>query len=467
MNQSHSYKPMFAKEADRPLSGKDWIFEIKWDGFRALAFVNQEVHLVSRNGKDLTDNFPELRELKQLTNNVVLDGEIVIIKDGKASFQAVQERGKAVKPRDIQTERTTSPAQYVVFDILEKDGKSLTNLYLIERKKILEESVREGEHVVISDFIVEKGKEYYAAAVEKGIEGVMAKRMDSLYYPGLRSEAWLKLKKLKLCDCVIFGYTQGTGIRSKTFGALILGLYNKGKPVFVGKVGTGFTEETLETLSTTFKTLDVEKAAFQTGISDEITWLKPKLVVEIIYQIVTRNGKLRMPRFRGLRKDKRPAECTLNQLLPNQLNEYTSKRNFKVTKEPKGETKTGKPRIFVVQEHRSRKLHFDFRLESGGVLKSWAVPKGIPESTAEKRLAVQTEDHPIGYADFEGEIPKGQYGAGTVRIWDKGTFTVKVWEEDKIEFTLNGKRLHGRYVLVHLKRGGEKSWLLLKGKEDE
>jgi bifunctional non-homologous end joining protein LigD len=100
------------------------------------------------------------------------------------------------------------------------------------------------------------------------------------------------------------------------------------------------------------------------------------------------------------------------------------------------------------------------------VLKSWAVPKGIPEATEDKRLAVQVEDHPIEYAEFAGEIPKGQYGAGTVIIWDKGTFTTKVWEEDKIEVTLNGERFHGRYVLVRLKRAGEKNWLMLKGKED-
>jgi bifunctional non-homologous end joining protein LigD len=104
-------------------------------------------------------------------------------------------------------------------------------------------------------------------------------------------------------------------------------------------------------------------------------------------------------------------------------------------------------------------------LEKEGVLKSWAVPKGIPESSEDKRLAVETEDHPIEYAKFEGPIPAGQYGAGTVKIWDKGTFEVKVWDADKIEFTLNGERLNGRYVLVRLKRAGEKNWLMLKGRE--
>jgi DNA ligase D-like protein (predicted 3'-phosphoesterase) len=105
------------------------------------------------------------------------------------------------------------------------------------------------------------------------------------------------------------------------------------------------------------------------------------------------------------------------------------------------------------------------RLEKEGVLKSWAVPKGMPTNSDEKRLAVEVEDHPLGYADFDGEIPKGQYGAGTVKIWDKGVYDVKIWDEQMVEFNLNGKKLRGRYILVRLKKAGEKNWLLLKGKE--
>ena len=119
---NNSYKPMLAKEAPNPFSSKDWIFEIKWDGFRAIAYINKKVSLRSRNNKELIDNFPELQELKQLTKNAVLDGEIVVIKNGKADFQALQERGKAVKASEIQSQTIKLPAQYVVFDILEKVG---------------------------------------------------------------------------------------------------------------------------------------------------------------------------------------------------------------------------------------------------------------------------------------------------------------------------------------------------------
>ena len=118
----------------------------------------------------------------------------------------------------------------------------------------------------------------------------------------------------------------------------------------------------------------------------------------------------------------------------------------------------------MVQEHHARRLHYDFRLERDGVLKSWAVPKGIPETPEDKRLAVQVEDHPLDYAKFEGEIPQGQYGAGKVIIWDKGTYETKVWDEKMVEVILDGKKLKGRYVLVPLKKAGEKNWLMLKAK---
>ncbi len=456
---------MLAQEIDKPFSSKDWIFEIKWDGFRAIAYINHEVNLISRNDIDLIRNFPEIKELKDLTRNVVLDGEIVIIKDGESSFQAVQERGKAVRIEDIEKERSKAAAEYIVFDILEKNGKSLINLPLMERKRILQDSLEEGEYITLSDFMEDKGEIYYQAAIENDLEGVIAKRKDSKYHPGLRSSEWLKIKKTKSCDCVIFGYTKGTGIRAKTFGALILGLYDKKTPIFIGKVGTGFSEETLQTLMSEFNDIAVDKAPFNPGISDDITWLKPKLVCEINYDLVTKDRKLRMPRFHALREDKSHSKCTINQLVSKKLSDYETKRNFSVTNEPKAKVRESKERIFVVQEHHARNLHYDFRLENAGVLVSWAVPKGIPESTSEKRLAVQTEDHPIDYANFEGTIPEGQYGAGKVIIWDKGTFDVKVWEEDKIEFILHGKRLEGRYVLIRLKRADKKNWLLLKGKE--
>jgi len=475
----HIYKPMLAKEAPDAFTNKDWIFEIKWDGFRAISYVDEAFSVKSRNEKELKYNFPELSELTKLASNIVVDGEIVVMNEGKPDFQALLERGKAVSAGEIQRKTNLSPATYIVFDILEKDGKSLTKLPLMERKQILKDSLKEGSRVFLSDFIEEKGEAYYKLVLEKGLEGVMAKNKESQYEEGLRTGSWLKIKKLKTCDCVIFGYTLGAQSRGKTFGALVLGLYEKdGKPVYVGKVGTGFSQEMLEILMDKFEKIKTDAAPFKPEVGDEVTWLEPKLVCEVAFQVLTKDMRLRMPRFKGLREDKPPAECTIDQLAEvkkiedspkepskgGNLSEYASKRNFQQTSEPAGGEKKGEKLIFVIQEHHARALHYDLRLEKDGVLKSWAVPKGIPETANQRRLAVETEDHPYDYGSFEGEIPKGQYGAGTVKIWDKGYYEPKIWVNDKIEVTLYGQRLKGRYILVRLKKAGDKDWLLLKGK---
>ncbi|RXA20250.1 3'-phosphoesterase [Methanosarcina sp. MSH10X1] len=147
------------------------------------------------------------------------------------------------------------------------------------------------------------------------------------------------------------------------------------------------------------------------------------------------------------------------------LEEYEKKRHFKKTPEPLASnfTKNSDKPIFVVQRHAARNLHYDFRLEVDGVLKSWAVPKEPPKEAGTRRLAVETEDHPLAYADFEGEIPAGEYGAGTVEIWDRGTFKLLKREEREIVVTLEGEKLNGDYVLIRTKYGkGEKGWLLFK-----
>jgi DNA ligase D-like protein (predicted ligase)/DNA ligase D-like protein (predicted 3'-phosphoesterase) len=468
---------MLAKVADKAFTDKNWIFEIKWDGFRAISYIDEELSVKSRNEKELKYSFPELTGLTRLARNLVVDGEIVVMRRGKPDFQDLLERGQTVSPREIEKLSGETPATYIVFDVLEKDGKPLTKLPLIERKKILKDSLAEGKNVLISDFIEEKGEAYYKSAVDKGLEGVMAKKKDSQYEEGLRSENWLKIKELKTCDCVIFGYRTGQKSREATFGSLVIGLYDKeGKPVYVGNVGTGFNEEMLRILTDKFKILKTtSKHPFAVEMEEMVTWLKPELVCEVAYQVVTRDMRLRMPRFKRLRDDKAPKECTLDQIatdkktdpsVSEKLSSYASRRNFKETPEPKGGEDDGKKLIFVIQEHHARRLHYDLRLEKAGVLKSWAVPKGIPQSSGERRLAMQVEDHPYEYAGFEGTIPEGQYGAGTVKIWDRGTYEPKLWEDDKIEFTLYGNKLKGRYVLVRLKRAKQdNAWLLLKGKD--
>jgi DNA ligase D-like protein (predicted 3'-phosphoesterase) len=513
------YKPMFAKTAHGPFNSDEWLFEIKWDGVRAIATVKDTVSLMSRNGHELIGQFPELTELRHLAPGTVLDGEIVAMSEGKPDIQSLLSRLQ-------QGNRKTNfpgegvPVTFIVFDILEKDKKSLIRLPLAERRKILEKAVSEGPHVVLSVPVMARGEDYYRAAIARGLEGIMAKRLDSRYEPGLRSNAWLKIKAEKTCDCVIAGYTPGQGSRSQTFGALMLGLYENGSShvlssegtdrasetqssrysgpagnrlLHIGNVGTGFSDKDLHVLMDTFSSLMTGTPQFVVpGHDAPLVWLEPVLVAEVAYQEVTRDMKLRIPRFIRIRSDKRAEECTVDQLLPGMidpgperpvkdehrtdtgngtgvssdreaLKHYKERRDFTKTREPEGKsTMTGKGNYFVIHEHHARHVHFDLRLERDGVLKSWAVPKGIPEVPGKKNLAVAVEDHPLDYGHFEGTIPEGEYGAGTVTIWDNGTYDTKLWESDKIEISFHGKRLNGLYVLVPFRRAGKNEWLIFK-----
>jgi bifunctional non-homologous end joining protein LigD len=472
------YLPMLAKSLPAPFSGSDWLFEIKWDGVRAIATVGGTLSLRSRNDSELAGRFPELAELLTLAPGTVLDGEIVVMNKGRPDMQALQPRLQAGMPGT-----GSMPVTYIVFDILEWDGKDLTGLPLTQRRKQLEAAVREGPHVVLSVPVEGQGADYYRAAVAQGLEGVMAKRKDSRYEPGIRSGAWLKIKAQKSCDCVIAGYTTGQGGREPAFGALLLGLYGDGQLVPVGKVGTGFSGRLLADLMERFAPLATGVPQLA-GIRGTVTWLEPVLVCEVAYQEVTQDRKLRIPRFLRLRTDKPAAACTIDQLAEEpprtavqagagtgggersasvkpDLRKYHEKRDFSVTDEPEGPPDMN-GNSFVIHEHHASHLHYDLRLERDGVLKSWAVPKGVPEAAGEKHLAVAVEDHPLAYGTFEGEIPKGQYGAGTVAIWDSGTYDTKHWDDEKIEVTLHGRRLEGPYVLVKFRRAGKNEWLVFR-----
>jgi DNA ligase D-like protein (predicted 3'-phosphoesterase) len=316
--------------------------------------------------------------------------------------------------------------------------------------------------VVQSVPVKEHGVDYYEAAVKRDLEGVVAKRLSSTYQPGTRSGDWLKVKRVKSCDCVVFGFTPGEGLRSDTFVALLLGLYDEGRPVYVGRVGTGFADADLKGVRSTLDGMRVDNLWFSDpDVPEGSAWVRPRLVAQVGYHEVTRDLRLRAPRFLGFRDDKPPELCGVAQIRPQRLDEYYSKRDFSVTPEPAGGYTPGAGNSFVVQEHHSRRTHWDLRLERDGVYVSWAVPKGVPAEPGERRLAIQTEDHPLEYGGFEGVIPVGQYGAGTVETWDRGYYVPVRWMDDKVEVVLSGGRLRGRYELVRTKPE-KREWLLFK-----
>lgn len=457
------YKPMMAQSREKPFNDPNWIFEIKWDGIRALAYIGESISLKTRNNKELINKFPELKELSELTNNVVLDGEIIVMKSGIVDFKAVIQRNQVTTTKDIEYLRAKNPATYILFDILEQNDSTLIDLPLIERKEILRKSVKEGKYVIHSSTIENHGIDYYQAAITNNLEGIIAKRKMSSYQPGVRSADWLKVKRVKTVDAVVFGYTIGEGARAKSFGALILGLYDSGEPRYIGRVGTGFTDMKLKEVKEKLDSMLTKTKWFnEPDIPSDTYWVEPRIVVTVGYQQFTKDQRLRAPRFQGFRDDKPPELCTFFQVKPVLLEEYYIKRDFSKTPEPIGGQSTDMENSFVVQKHQARRLHYDLRLERDGVLVSWAVPKGLPLVLGEKRLAIHTEDHPIEYGGFEGIIPKGQYGAGTVEIWDKGFYVPIKWLKDKVEIIIAGERIHGRYELIKFGEPGEKNWLIFK-----
>jgi DNA ligase D-like protein (predicted ligase)/DNA ligase D-like protein (predicted 3'-phosphoesterase) len=459
------YQPMMARTVEKPFNDPEWFFEVKWDGIRAIAYIGEELNIKTRNDKELITKFPELHELKNVTNNVVLDGEIVVLSDGLPDFQVVVSRNQASNPMDIQALAAEHPATYIVFDILEADGESLIDHPLYERIEILKKRLKQGRFIIQSEPISEQGIEYYQAVIQNHLEGIIAKRRNSTYQPGVRSPDWLKIKHVKTCDCVVFGYTKGTGNRKDTFGALLIGLYDEGVPVYIGRVGTGFSDQDLTNILLQLEAIHGSTPWFnEPDIPSDTRWVQPKLVAQVGYQEVTKEQRLRAPRFQGFRNDKPALLCSINQIRPQKLEEYFHKRNFSETNEPTGSSTKGPGNTYLVQKHDAARLHYDLRLERDNVLVSWAVPRGIPEKLGEKRLAIQTEDHPLEYGGFEGTIPKGQYGAGHVEIWDRGFYVPVKWTDEKIEFVIAGERIKGRYELMRFEKAGENEWLLFKKK---
>jgi bifunctional non-homologous end joining protein LigD len=296
---------MLTKETDEPFDDKDWIFEIKWDGYRAIAELNKDqVKLYSRNGNLFNSAYPEVTDaLSKMGLNVVLDGEIVVVDDeGISRFQLLQHYG----------EDKSHPIYYYVFDVLKINNKSLMHLPLLERKEKLRALLKEDDIVKYSDHIEEKGREMFALMRKKNMEGIIAKKSTSQYLPGQRSASWLKIKYQQTIDAIICGFTEPAGER-KYFGALILGLKQEKRIRYTGHTGSGFNASSLKELYERLKPLVISQSPFDEPVKTNapVTWVKPVLVCEVKFTEKTREGMLRHPIFVKIRDDKTVEETTM------------------------------------------------------------------------------------------------------------------------------------------------------------
>lgn len=301
-------KPMLAHSIETPFDKINWIFEIKYDGYRTIAVINPDtVSLYSRNHLSFNKNFKAIAdELKKINHVAVLDGEIVIEDEtGRSDFQLLQNYIKTGK----------GVLKYYVFDILNLDGNDTTGLTLVQRKELVEILLRKSQlsNVLYSQHISEKGILFYELLAEKKGEGIMAKEANSLYLAGKRSSNWLKIKISQQEEAIIIGITESKTTRSY-FAALLLAQYDHNELRFIGKCGTGFKEDTLKELYEKFKPYFSDEPLIKEKIPlrDTIKWIKPKFVCQVKFTEWTQDRHLRHPVFLGLRIDKKAKEITFS-----------------------------------------------------------------------------------------------------------------------------------------------------------
>ncbi|MBT1001805.1 ATP-dependent DNA ligase [Paenarthrobacter sp. DKR-5] len=317
-----SHAPMLATASNlqelegEALSDEDWLYEMKWDGIRAVAAVQDGgVRLLSRNGNDLTAGYPELQELAGAVREpVLLDMEIVALdRKGRPDFGLLQQRMNLVKPAEIEAATRQVPVHAFAFDILNRGGRSLLKMPLRERRKELEDVLRPAaaDRVQLSPLFEGPPSHVLAISEEHGLEGLLAKKAGSSYLPGRRSRSWLKVKHARTQEVVIAGWRPGGGRRAGTVGSLLLGVPADGDLRYVGRVGTGFRERDLEDLSRLLARLERKTSPLRdvpAADARDAHWVTPRLVGEVTFAERTATGRLRHPSWRGLRPDKEPAD---------------------------------------------------------------------------------------------------------------------------------------------------------------
>lgn len=312
--------PMKATIGELPV-GEDWTYEVKWDGMRALVRIEgHDLRVLSYNERDVTVSWPELTELPDSVHGseVLLDGELVATDEaGTPSFSRLQQRMHVTSAAEARRRCVEVPVTFVVFDIVHLDGHDLTAMPLRDRRRLLEQVLEPGPRWRVSP-LHDDGAVLLQVAAERGMEGVVAKRLGSPYEPGRRARTWVKVKVRRRQEMVVGGWLAGEGNRAGRIGALLVGYHDRpGSPElrYAGRVGTGFTETELARLAGLLEPLAVDGCPFDPApprpdIAKGATWVRPELVAELAYGEWTNEGRLRHPSYLGLRFDKDPAEVT-------------------------------------------------------------------------------------------------------------------------------------------------------------
>lgn len=331
-------RPMLATQVDKAFNNKEWVFEIKWDGVRAIVFKEDENHvkLQSRKGNDITHRYPEITNALEGSlagiRNIVLDGEIVVLDDdGLPNFQGHQKRMNVQSTKEIEMLSHELPSTLFLFDILYQNNERIETLSFIERRQILTRTIETNDRIKISEYIEEYGLDMLRHTKNLNLEGIMAKRGSSVYREGTRSADWLKIKNIKTQDCVVIGYTEGLGKRKNAFGSLLLAVYEpQSKNLkFVGHTGSGFDDKTIESIYLILqklknKSMPIDKLPYK---NRDTHWVRPVLVAEINFGSWTKDGIMRAPIFLRLREDKEPAECLLEADKPISYKTVTLEKN--------------------------------------------------------------------------------------------------------------------------------------------
>jgi bifunctional non-homologous end joining protein LigD len=308
-------EPMLARTGDLPRDDENWAYEIKWDGVRAIGYVDGgRLRLEARSGRDITPRYPELRGLARAlaSHQAIVDGEVVAFAEGRPSFQKLQGRMHLTSESHVRRLSQSDPVNYILFDLLWLDGHSLTDLPYTERRERLLELGLQGDRWQTPAHHVADGAAMLQASRAQGLEGVIAKRLDYPYYPGRRAHGWVKVKNVLETDVVIGGWLPGEGRRASQFGALVVGMYKDGGLRYAGRVGTGFDEAELNRLGTMLADGERDTSPFEgRQPPKETRFVEPVLVARVGYGEVTQAGTLRHPRYLGLRDDIDPQTVEL------------------------------------------------------------------------------------------------------------------------------------------------------------